>query len=102
MPRTFCPICKSDVEVLSYKYMNIVCKDCVEQYEKYGVNGNQIEFTTDKNGFRSLTKLDREQIEIGKNNTCYINGLLCIAEEGPYCGIIFMCYDNPNKRKRHI
>jgi hypothetical protein len=80
-----CPICKAEVKK-STRYPKYICEECTLK-------------VTDKDGrsvyFANTTLLGfgcqghyRDKNEIYNSHFCFVNGILCVAEEARFGGIV--------------
>jgi len=84
--KQYCPICRNEVKV-NERYPMYLCRECSTK-------------TTDKDGrpvdFYNTTQLGTGRVamykdmpsEIYNSNLCYVNGVLCVAQEARFGGIV--------------
>jgi hypothetical protein len=97
-----CPLCEKNYEGMN-RYPNAVCNDCINLYNTYDKNGNNIKFANidECGGVRSITTIGNTEIE-GNECQCFINGNECTVEDSRFGGIVISCIKitPPNKRQK--
>ena len=87
-----CPICNISSNLISERYNNVVCNDCLVSNIKYDIEGNIVDFITDDFGFGLIAKYYNDvNITLKTNdiNECYINNIKCKVETSRFGTIIF-------------
>jgi hypothetical protein len=82
----FCPVCQKEVGV-NERYPKYICKECSSKTTD--IEGRPVVFfneNSDGSGCKGEYKDSNS--ESYKSNQCYVNGVLCIAEEARYGGIV--------------
>lgn len=82
----FCPVCKQAVEVVSLRYPDYVCNDCI--LSATDKQGREVVFyNSDVFGHGCAGKY-RDNGEDYLSNICYIRGIVCEANEAYMGGIV--------------
>jgi DNA-directed RNA polymerase subunit RPC12/RpoP len=84
--KQFCPICQKEVGV-NERYPKYICTDCSSKTTD--IEGRPVDyFNTTLLGAGCQGKYKDTTSEIYSSNHCYVNGILCIAEEARFGGIV--------------
>lgn len=84
--KQFCPICQKEVAV-NERYPNYICEECASKTTDK--EGRPVEyFNTTILGTGCQGRYKDASSEIYNSNHCYVNGILCIAEEARFGGIV--------------
>jgi hypothetical protein len=84
--KQFCPICQKEVGA-NERYPKYICGECSSKTTD--IEGRPVDFfNSTLIGTGCQGKYKDSTSEIYNSNHCYINGILCIAEEARFGGIV--------------
>lgn len=85
--KQFCPICNKEVTP-NERYPKYICNECsLKTTDKEGRPVNFVNNSLLGTGCQGIYK-DNSKSEVYNSNNCFVNNILCVAEEARFGGIV--------------